>query len=180
MSKALNPESDFGATKNSVLLAEHKFRWKPSEIAMILFMLSAGALLAIFIKPIALGLAFIFSSAMLSSINNTKKKKSILQLYSTPEGLKLYHNGLLIEESSDRAMQLENIREVTFTSRGNKDYIAFRGAESPEGSPYIKMPIRLTKSNSFLGIIETLRNNENVTVHPKVYDKLSENDTKGK
>lgn len=173
MGKGLNSEFEFGATNKSQFVAEHRFKWKPSEILMILFMLVFGVVLAIFVQPILLGLAFVFSSAWLSHVNQTKKKQSILQLFETPEGLKLYHNGKLIEEASDRKMNLVDVREITLTNRGEKEYIAMRGIQDEDGtSPYIKMPLRLLESEAMQNVVKDLDSNPNVTMNSKIYDTL--------
>lgn len=177
----LNAESDFGITTNSEFIAEHKFAWKPSEFAMLIGLFVGGTLLAIFVQPIILGLAFAFSAFWLTHVNQTKKKKSILQLFSTPEGLKLYHNGRLIEEASDGKMKLDDVVEVTLTTRDSRDYVAFRGGTNEEGnSPYIKMPIRLLASERFQNVIENFKTNGNVNINSKVYDMIDATKKKGK
>jgi hypothetical protein len=171
MGKGLNSEFEFGATNKSEFIAEHKFAWKSSEVIMILFMIVLGTFLAIFVQPILLGLAFVFSSAWLAHVNQTKKKQSILQLFNTPEGLKLYHNGKLIEEASDRSMNLSDVKDIIITSRGDKDYVALRGEQKEDGSSYIKIPIRLLESKEFAeALLRLTSENPDISINQKVKD----------
>jgi hypothetical protein len=171
MAKGLNSEFEFGATSKSEFIAEHRFAWKASELVMILFMIVLGTVLAVFVQPMLMGFAFIFSSAWLAHVNQTKKKQSILQLFNTPEGLKLYHNGKLIEEASDRRMNLPEVKEIAVTNRGDKDYVLLKGEQKEDISPYIKMPIRLLEAPEFAEAILNLASGDpNITINQKVKD----------
>lgn len=170
----LNIESDFGATRESKLLATHKFAWKPSEFAMIIIMFIVGLLLTFTVKPEFFGISVAVGALWLIYVNQHKKKKSIIELYSTPEGLKLYHNNLLIESASDSKMQIEDVMEVSLTSRDSKEYISLRGAKDEEGnSPYMKIPLRIIQSEEMRKIINNLKSNPNVTINNKIYDTIN-------
>lgn len=154
--KALNPTSDFGITSDSELIAEHKFVWKLQEFIMIGAMLSFGIFITVFVKPELLGIMFIVGALGMAALNGTKKRKSLLQLYQTPHGLKLYHVGVLAEEASDPKLKLEDIREVLIVRNGPKEVIVMKGwNEDPIiGHPYMKVPYRMIKSEAFAKILK--------------------------
>ena len=148
---ALNPTAEFGITSDSELIAEHRFKWKTQEFIMIGVMLSAGIFLAVFVKPPLLGLMFVAGALGMAALNFTKKRKSLIQLYQTPHGLKLYKVGVLLEEANSPTFKISDVRQVTSVRHGSKDLLLLQGwEENPiTGSPYIKVPYRMIKSEAF-------------------------------
>jgi hypothetical protein len=118
--------------------------------------LAFGLFLAIFVKPALLGIMVVAGSAGMAALNFTKKKKSLIQLYQTPHGLKLYQRGVLIEEASTPTFKLSDVREVNLVRHGAKDILLIKGWDDNPitGVPYMKLPYRMIRSEVFFQIVK--------------------------
>lgn len=170
----LNKTTEFGVTADSKLLFEHKFAWKPSEFIMLSLVAAAGAFIAIMVQPQMLGFAFLGATLYLGSVNATKKKKSLMQLFETTDGLKLYHNGRLIESSNNDKFTLADVTEVSVVQSNPQPKLILRSNAEVDGEiSYIKVPLRLVRAPEFQKFINEGKANGTLKVSKQVLDEMS-------
>jgi hypothetical protein len=170
----LNKTTEFGADASSELLFSHKFTWKPSEFAMLLGVGGLGAFLALMVKPEVLGLAFLGGALYLTTVNASKKKKSLLQLFKTNDGLKLYHNGILTESASDESFTLEDVVEVVVVQTQPLPKLMMKAeAAGEETAPYMKVPIRFLRSLEFQEFLKAGEKSGKIKLAKQVSEEMS-------
>lgn len=170
----LNKTTEFVADSNSELLFSHKFTWKLSEVLMLIGIGGLGAFLALMVKPEVLGLAFLGGALYLATVNAGKKKKSLLQLFKTSDGLKLYHNGTLSESANNESFTLEDVIEVLVVQTQPLPKLVLRGKSSGEDTASsIRLPIRFLRSVEFQDFLKEGEKSGRIKLAKQVSEEMS-------
>lgn len=180
----LNHESDIGISSSSTLVAEHKFRWSPKEFVMIGGMLVGGTVISIFVLPFFFGLMLVAGGIGLGLVNQQKKKMSVLQLYQTSKGLRVYHKGELVNAASTANLSLERVGEVSVSESNNKQVLVLKGSLDHEvtGFDYLRIPVRLARSKELSAALDSWILNPKVKVSKgaiELHNKFKKIDKRG-
>jgi hypothetical protein len=169
---SLNDESDFGITESSALIAEHKFVWMLREYTMVAGMVIIGGLMSIFVKPFFFGLMLVAGGLGLVLVNQSKKKSSLLQLYQTPKGLRIYHKGKLSNSASSAQFELSDTGEVGLSESNGKPLLVLKGKHDRPvtGFDYFRMPVRMARTEEISKLLDKWIEDPNIKVSKSVVD----------
>lgn len=171
----LNKATEFGITSDAELLFEQKFVWKKSEFAMLILVGGIGLFLAFAAQPQVLGIGFFGGALYLATVNASKKKKSLIQLYQTPDGLKLYHNGLLSESANNDSFKLDDVSEVVLVQTQTVPKLLLKSDTDENGeNSNIKIPLRMVRSADFRKFLKENQASGKIKVAKQVLDEMSE------
>jgi hypothetical protein len=172
----LNDESDLGISSSSVLVAEHKYVWTLKEFLMVAVMVIGGTLMSIFIKPVFFGLMLVVGGIGMALLNQSKKKTSVLQLYQTPKGLRVYHKGELSSTATTSTFLLEQVGEVNIIESNSKSLIVLKGNldSSATKSASLRMPVRLVRSPGLSLMLDKWILDPSIKVHKSVVELQTE------
>ncbi len=170
----LNKQSEFAMSADAQVLFTHKFTWKLSEVGMVLGIGGLGIFLALFVEPIALGLGFFGGALYLVTVNNHKKKKSLLELVKDKDGLRLYHNGALSESSTHDDMTLDDVKEIIVVQTHPLPKLLLRSEPNAENeTKSIRIPIRFLRSPEFQEFINSKSKSGELKVSKQVLEEMS-------
>ena len=171
----LNKQSEFGVLgEDATLLFTHKFKWKPSEYVMFGAVIAVGIFLGVFVEPMYMGLLFVIGGVNMIFINANKKKKSLLELYQTKDGLKLFHNKMPSESSTHEDMKMEDVVEIVVAQTHPLPKLILKSAPIAENEfKTIKLPIRFLRSPEFQEFINSKTKSGELKVSKQVLEEMS-------